>query len=401
MTKHQTEASKEPSKEVSFAGIDDTMAQAANPNEPQGLKRRHFMGAVLALDAAALLAACGGGGGGSSAPTHYQWVVTTLAGTGSTEFADGTGGTATFHTPRGIALDANGNVYVADLSNHRIRKITEAGVVSTLAGAGTSGATDGIGGTATFNSPSGVAVDTSGNVYVADKDNQRIRKITAAGVVSTLAGTGATGADDGTSGTATFNSPFGVAVDTSSNVYVADSDNNLIRKINSAGVVSTVAGVAGVADYLDGTAGTATFNSPLGVAVDTFGNLYVADLNNFVIRKITPAGVVSTWAGTAGSAGAVNGSAGTASFYYPTGVAADTNGAVYIADIYNHLILKINPEGVLSTLAGAGSNGYVNGTAATAKFNDPACIAIDNGGSVYVADQTNNSIRKIVRTHLG
>ena len=199
--------------------------------------------------------------------------VSTLA--GSTQgYTDGTGTSAKFYNPTGVAVDGAGNVYVADLSNHRIRKITTSGVVSTLAGSGTSGYTDGTGTSAQFNSPTGVAVDGAGNVYVADQGNHRIRKITTSGVVSTLAGS-TSGYTDGTGTSAKFYNPSGVAVDGAGNVYVADQSNHRIRKITASGVVSTLAG--STYGYTDGTGTSAKFAYPFGVAVDGAGNVYVAD----------------------------------------------------------------------------------------------------------------------------
>jgi len=241
-----------------------------------------------------------------------------------------------------VAVDSSGNVYVADTDNHRIRKITPADriedrVVSTFAGTDTRGHADGPGTEAQFNYPYGVAVDSSGNVYVADADNNRIRKITPEGVVSTFAGS-TEGSADGTATTAQFHHPTGVAVDSSSNVYVADADNNRIRKITPEGGVSTFAG--STEGSADGTATTARFQSPTGVAVDSEGNVYVADADNNRIRKITPEGVVSTFAGS--TEGFADGTGTEAQFNYPIDVAVDSSGnVVYVADTGNHRIRKI------------------------------------------------------------
>ena len=217
--------------------------------------------------------------------------ATTLAGNGSLGSADGTGADARFTSPHGVAVDGDGNVYVADRSNQTIRKITPAGVVTTLAGtAPFSGSDDGTGADARFNQPSGLAVDGDGNVYVTDNDNHTIRKITPAGVVTTLAGTaGAWGSDDGTGADARFQNPHGVAVDGDGNVYVTDS-RDAIRKITPAGVVTTWAGTAQEGGFVDGIGPSARFNSPSGVAVDGVGNVYVADRSNHAIRKVTPTG---------------------------------------------------------------------------------------------------------------
>ena len=324
-------------------------------------------------------------------------VVTTFAGTaGLTGTADGTGAAARFNYPPGVAVDSSGNVYVADYST--IRKITSGGVVTTLAGTADSpGSTDGTGAAAQFNTPNGVAVDSAGNVYVADTDNSTIRKITSAGVVTTFAGTaGSTGSADGTGVAAQFNYPSDVAVDSAGNVYVADTNNSTIRKITSAGVVTTIAGTAGSTGSTDGTGAAAQFNTPNGVAVDSAGNVYVADTNNSTIRKITSGGVVTTIAGTAGSTGSTNGTGAAARFNYPSGIAVDSAGNVYVADRSNSTIRKITSGGVVTTLAGtAGSTGSTNGTGAAARFNHPFGVAVDSAGNVYVADTQNSTIRKI------
>src|SRR6202043_3983058 len=228
-------------------------------------------------------------------------VVSTLAGlAGSAGSADGSGSAARFRSPRGVTVDSAGTVYVADTDNHTIRKITPTGGVSTLAGlAGISGSVDGTGNTARFNFPNDIAVDSGGNLYVSDAFNNTIRKITPAGVASTLAGlAGNAGSADGTGGAARFNFPDGVAVDSTGNVYVADTNNSTIRKITPAGVVTTLAGSAGNAAYVDGAGSAARFNFPSGAAVDNTGNVYVADTGNNIIRKITPAGLVTLLAGT-------------------------------------------------------------------------------------------------------
>jgi len=328
-------------------------------------------------------------------------VVSTLAGlAGSQGSADGTGSAARFYHPYGVAVDGSGNVYVADTWNNTIRKITPAGDVSTLAGlAGTSGTADGTGSAARFTWPTGVAVDGTGNVYVAGGNSPTIRKIAPTGDVTTLAGTaGSTdsaGSADGTGSAARFNHPYGVAVDASGNVYVADQFNNTIRKITPAGVVSTLAGLACFHGSTDGTGSVARFYEPYDVAVDGSGNVYVADTDNQTIRKITPAGVVSTLAGTAGSYGSADGTGNAARFCFPYGVAVDGLDNVYVADSYNSSIRKITPAGVVSTLAGGGGAGSADGTGSAARFNEPWGVAADGSGNVYVADTHNHTIRKI------
>src|SRR6267154_2004509 len=324
--------------------------------------------------------------------------VTTLAGTaGFSGSSDGTGLAARFNLPRGIAADGAGNLYVAELVNNTIRKITPAGVVTTLAGtAGGVGGADGAGAAASFNFPCSVAIDSASNVYVAD-GNHTIRKITPVGVVSTLAGTtGVIGSTDAAGAAASFNSPVGVATDSAGNVYMADTSNNTIRKITPAGAVTTLAGAAGIGGSSDGTGPAASFNFPQGLATDSAGNVYVADTLNNTIRKITLAGVVSTLAGVVGIPGSTNGTGTAATFESPRGVAADSAGNVYVADSSNHTIRKITPAGVVSTLAGtAGVLGSADGTGAAASFNLPTGIATDSAGNVYVADTDNSTIRKI------
>ena len=324
--------------------------------------------------------------------------VSTLAGTaGVTGSADGSGAAASFNVPIGVATDSAGNVYVAERVNSTIRKITPAGVVSTLAGSARFiGSADGSGAAARFNWPVGVATDSAGNVYVADTNSSTIRKITPAGVVSTLAGFADIGSADGSAAEAQFSSPQGVSTDSAGNVYVADTYNHTIRKITPVGMVSTLAGTAGVAGSADGSGSAARFNYPCGVATDSAGNVYVADTVNFTIRKITPAGVVSTLAGTAGVPGAANGSGAAARFASPMGVATDKAGNVYVADAGGPTIRKITRAGVVSTFAGSGATyGSTDGTGASAQFDQPHGVATDSAGNVYVADTENNTIRKV------
>ena len=262
--------------------------------------------------------------------------VSTFA--GSTQgFVNGTATTAKFNWPMGIAIDTEGTIFVVDSANYVIRKITSAGVVSTFAGSGIGGFADGIASVAQFNGIDGLAVDTAGNVYVADTNNHRIRKISAAGVVSTLAGS-TQGYANGTGTAARFNNPSGVAVDAAGNVFVTDTFNYRIRKITPTGVVSTLAG-SGIAGFANGTGTAAQFNKTYGIAVNDTGSIFVADALNHCVRKITASGVVTTFAGSV--YGYANGNGTAAKFSYPYGITVDAVGSVFISDATNHRIRKI------------------------------------------------------------
>jgi hypothetical protein len=338
-------------------------------------------------------------------PVGTNWVVTTLAGlAGCTGTNDGTGSAARFYLPNGVAVDGAGNLYVADTGNHTIREVTPVGTnwaVTTLAGLpGSAGTNDGTGNGAQFNEPAALAVDSAGNLYVADTANNTIRKVTPTGtnwLVTTLAGlAGSPGSVNGTGNAARFYFPFGLTVDTNGNVYVADSANDTIRKVTSAGVVTTLAGLAGNMGSANGTGGGARFYYPYGVSADTNGNIYVADSGNNNIRKVTSTGVVTTLAGLAGSSGTNNGTGSAARFYFPCGVAVDTAGNVYVADTGNNTIRKVTPAEVVTTLAGLAGNsaGSTDGTGSAARFYS-AGVAVDTDGNVYVADSANNTIRKV------
>jgi sugar lactone lactonase YvrE len=329
----------------------------------------------------------------ASADEYEGPVVTTLAGSGNPGFADGAGAQASFKYPAGIALDESGNIYLADAYNNRIRKITPTGVVKTLAGSGKEGFADGMGIDAVFNGPAGIAIDRDGNIYTAEWKGHRVRKITPAGVVSTLAGSGKAGFADGTGTEASFNTPEGVALDSKGNVYVADSANHKIRKISPSGVVTTLAG-SGQKGFVDGAGAEAGFMNPKGVALDSIGNIYVGDMKNNCIRKITPGGVVTTLAGS-GKAGSENGRGAEASFNKPFGPTVDGQGNVYVADSGNNLIRKITPSGVVFTLAGSGKAGSEDGYESAASFNTPWGVAVDSFGTVYVSDHNSFKIRKI------
>lgn len=324
-----------------------------------------------------------------------DYSITTFAGAANvTSGADGTPGS--FNNPYGVAIDAAKNVYVTDTLNHTVRKITPGGVVSTLAGtAGQPGSTNGTGSVARFNFPVGIGVDAAGNVYVSEVTNSTIRKITPAGEVTTFAGAPLQfGSANGAGGAARFAQPRGLAVDSAGNVYVADGGNHTIRKITPAGDVTTLAGSPGQPGTANGTGSEARFNTPFGVAVDGAGNVYVADSENHTIRRITSAGVVTTVAGTAGVRGALDGTGTAALLNQPRGVSVGAGGNVFVADYGNSVIRQISPAGVVTTVAGsAGIVGEVNSVGAAARLYDPTGIASD-GATVYIADTSNNLIRR-------
>lgn len=328
------------------------------------------------------------------APPNLYGAVSTFAGSGATGSVDGAGTAASFFLPSDVVIDASGNIYVADSGNNMIRKITSAGVVSLFVGNIAGGSADGAGSAASFHYPYSLAIDAAGNLYLSDQGNQKIRKITPAGVVTTLAGTGQVGSNNGAGDQATFYAPTGIIVDATGNVYVSDQGNNIIRKITPAGVVSTFAG-SGVSGSTDGTGTAASFFAPAGLAIDASENIYVADLFNNKIRKITPAGVVTTFAGS-GNAGLVNGTGTAAKFYAPAGLGADATGNIYVAESGNNVIRKISQAGEVTTFAGSGLAGSSNASLTVADFNGPTGVAVSSSNVVYVADKNNNLIRKLV-----
>lgn len=324
-------------------------------------------------------------------------VVSTFAGaSGVPGSADGLGGDARFRNPQGIAIDGAGNLIVADSGNHTIRRIDVSGAVSTLAGkAGFAAYFDGTGAGAAFNSPTGVAIDGAGNIFVADTLNYAVRAVTPAGAVTTIAGLHR-GTTNGPGSAAAFYRPEGIAVDSSGTLFVADTQNHTIRKITADHTVSTFAGSARYYENVDGTGAGARFHAPAHLAIDGSGNLYAADRGNCSIRKITQAGAVTTVAGTGPESGSIDATGSAARFNFPGGIAIAADGNTFVADAMNHVIRKISPEGVVATFAGsAGQAGYVDGNAAAARFNGPQGIAVDAQGNVYVADSLNNKIRKI------
>ena len=316
--------------------------------------------------------------------------VTTLAG-GVVGFENATGSQAKFESPYGLVSDAAGNLFVTDFDNNAIRKITPAGVVTTFAG-GTEGDENGTGTAAQFRGPVDIDIDAAGNFYVVEYTGNRVRKITSAGVVSSFVGAtdGVSGSDNKTGDEARFQKPLGIAIAPNGNMFVTDDDHD-IRKITSAGAVTLFAG--GNDGFVDGTGSEASFGRVFGIDADASGNLYVADENNHAIRKITSTAVVTTLAG--GTSGYLDGDGTNTKFNYPLDVTVD-NGIIYVADNSNNRIRKITAAGKVTTLAGSGEGGAVDGKGVAAKFNQPGGIHMDaSSANLFVADSQNNSIRKI------
>ena len=319
-------------------------------------------------------------------PTTRLWNAVTFAtyvpGTNSA-FSAGEHRTAAassiFNDPRGIVVDSSGNLFVADRGNYVIRRITPDGNVTTFAGSvGSPGGTNGTGTNARFSGPIGLVIDNADNLYVGD--GNWIRKITPAAVVTTLAGQPNAGSADGTGTAAQFFYITGMAIDVMGNIYVADALNNTIRRVTPTGVVTTFAGQAGTTGSADGTGTAAQFNYPVGVALDLAGNVYVTDGQNNTIRKITGSRVVTTLAGSPGNAGSADGTGTAARFYYPWGIAVDEDtGNLFVSDSGNSTIRMITPTGVVTTIAGvAGSAGNVDGVGSAARLNTPYQITLAN-----------------------
>jgi sugar lactone lactonase YvrE len=344
-------------------------------------------------------------------------IISTVAGDSSQGFSlDNVPAVSSeLYFPTCVAFDGSGNYYIADEWNNRIRKVSASGEISTVAGNGVPGfsgdngpATD-----AQLNYPTGIALDSSGNIYIADAVNSRIRKVNAFGIISTVVGTDSTGysGDNGPATNAWLNEPTSVAVDLFGNIYIGDQGNNRVRKVNvSLGNINTIAGTDAAGYSGDGGQATAAqLNGPYGIAVDASGNVYIADGFNNCIREVSASsGIITTVAGndSAGYSGD-GGSATTAKLNGPVGVTVDVSGNIYIADLNNNCIRKVTypsgPKGIINTIAGDDTAGYSgdNGAGTNAKLYKPCGTGLDVSGTVYIADTYNNRIRKLTRDPSG
>jgi sugar lactone lactonase YvrE len=337
----------------------------------------------------------------------FSQIITTIAGTGVSSYT-GDGGlaiNATFSEPQCVMLDDTGNVYVVDEDDNVIRKINSVGIINTIIGNGGIGFS-GDGGpafSAKIDHPGGCALDRKGNIYIADTYNNVVRKVNQAGIISTIAGHGTIGGygGDGGPGTAAYlNFPEMVAVDKTGNVYVTDASNNRIRKIDTAGIITTIAGIGtGAYSGDSGPATAAELFYPTGIVVDTTsGIIYIGDANNNAVRRIDTSGIITTFAGTGVMGYSGNGGLATAAkLNQPQGVTIDTAGTVYISDGGNNVIRKVNTAGIISTYVGRHSAGFSGdgGPAFLARIFNPPGITVDITGNLYIAEYYNSRVRKV------
>ncbi len=337
-------------------------------------------------------------------------IISTVAGNGTGAYA-GDGGQATaaeLYYPGGVLLDAAGNMYIEDTDNSRVRKVSTSGIITTILGTGTAGFSGdgGLASAAKTYYPRGLVFDATGNLYVSESFNQRIRKINTAGIITTIAGNGTAGfsGDGGPATAAELHNPYQITFDVAGNLYIADFDNNRIRMVNTAGIISTVVGTGttgiGTGSY-GGDGGQATLANlyaPCGVGFDAAGNMFIADVSNNRIRKVNTAGIITTYAGTGtGAYSGDGGQATAAELYNPYWATTDPVGNVYFSDSKNNRVRMINTSGIISTIAGNGTGAYSGdgGQATVAEINYPSGISFDAGGNMYFADGWNHRIRKV------
>lgn len=332
-------------------------------------------------------------------------IINTIAGNGSPGYSgDGIPAISSqLKLPSDVAIDVSGNIYIADFFNCRIRRVNSSGIITTIAGNGVGGYSGdgGIAQAAQINAPAGIAIDASGNIYIADTYNHRVRKINTSGIISTIAGNGVMGygGDGGPALNCSFNYPWSVKIDASGNIYIADTGNQRVRKIDPSGIITTIAGNGTTGFSGDGFIGTlAQLNSPQGVAVDATGNVFISDKFNNRIRKVSPTGIITTIAGTGFQGYWGDGmNATNAHLYNPVGIATDGIGNVYFADYLNNRIRMINLAGVINTVVGSGIPGFFGdgGLATTAQIYQPFGLGVDAAGNIWAADTYNHRIRYV------